>query len=224
MVDAVQPMKTGWWIYLRTQPDRDRLVAQGITVAGKHIPLHSEFRSNTQCSVKIVLKDLPLYMVDNSQVLDAMTDQCKVVSEVFCGTLWQDNQPTSIRNDDRFLYVLEGVVSTLPDTIMVAGMPAWLFKPRAMVTCKRCKQTGHIMRDSQCPAKAPAVMAESIELFRGGANPLSNLHLCPEGCEILDGQHDFLSIEQHYQFKRLCFIVCLMSLTEFWRQTTVLKQ
>ena len=188
-------MKTGWWIYLCTQPDRDHLVAQGITVVGKHILLHSEFRSNTQCSVKIVLKDLPLHMVDNSQVLDAMTDQCEVVSEVFYGTLWQDNQLTSIRNGDKFLYVLEGVVSTLPDTIMVAGMPAWLFKPRVMATCKRCKQIGHIARDSQCLAKAPAVMAESIEPFRGSANPLFNLHSCPEGCVIPDGQHDFPSAE-----------------------------
>ncbi len=48
-------------------------------------------------------------------------------------------------------------------------------------------------------------MAESIEPFRGSANPLSNLHSCPEGCVVLDGQHNFLSVEQHYQFKRLCF-------------------
>ncbi len=174
-------------------------------MAGKHIPLYSEFRSNTQCSVKIVLKDLPLHMLNNSQVLDAMMDQYEAVLEVFYGTLWQDNQLTSIRNGDRFFYVLEGVVSTLPDTIMVAGMPARLFKPRAMATCKRCKQTGHIARDSQCPAKAPAAMAESIEPFRGSANPLSNLHSCPEGCVIPDGQHDFPSAEQYYQFKRLCF-------------------
>ncbi len=26
-VDAVQPMKTGWWIYLHMQADHDRLVA-----------------------------------------------------------------------------------------------------------------------------------------------------------------------------------------------------
>lgn len=38
-IDAVQPMQTGWWIYLRTRLERDRLVAQGLVLMGKHIPL-----------------------------------------------------------------------------------------------------------------------------------------------------------------------------------------
>ena len=64
-VDAVQPMKSGWWIYFMNA-DRERLVSQGITVAGKHISLRSEFHSNVQWTVKVVVKDLPLHMVDNS--------------------------------------------------------------------------------------------------------------------------------------------------------------
>ena len=41
--------------------------------------------------------------------------------------------------------------------------------------------------------------------MRGGKHPLSNLHNCPEGCVIKDGQYDFNSSEQHYQFGRLYF-------------------
>ncbi len=40
-VDAVQPVRTGWWIYLCTHTDHAHLVAQGITLAGKYIPLRS---------------------------------------------------------------------------------------------------------------------------------------------------------------------------------------
>ncbi len=51
-VDAVQPMRSGWWIYLQTAFDREQLVSSGITLGGKHIPLRFEFRPQCQTSVK----------------------------------------------------------------------------------------------------------------------------------------------------------------------------
>ncbi len=39
VVDAVQPMRSGWWIYLKMKADQERLVQSGITVAGKYIQL-----------------------------------------------------------------------------------------------------------------------------------------------------------------------------------------
>ena len=59
------------------------------------------------------------------------------------------------------------------------------------------------MSDPKCVARAPVAMTESVEAFHGEANPLSNLHCCPEGCTIPDGQHDFPSVEHHYQFSHL---------------------
>ncbi len=115
-VDAVQPMKSGWWIYLYMNADRERLVSQGITVERKHIPLRSEFCSNVQQTVKVVVKDLPLHMVDNSQVLSVLSDICEVASEIHYGTLWHEGKPTSIRNGDHFFYVTEAVVNTLPES------------------------------------------------------------------------------------------------------------
>ncbi len=38
-VDAVQPMRNGWCIYICTMADRATLVNVGITLAGKYIPL-----------------------------------------------------------------------------------------------------------------------------------------------------------------------------------------
>ena len=56
-VDVVQPMKTGWWIYVRTQADRERLVAQGLTIAGKHIQLRSEMHVSQKRTVKVTVRD-----------------------------------------------------------------------------------------------------------------------------------------------------------------------
>ena len=65
VVDAIQPMKSGWWIYVQTNADHERLVMQGLTVAGKHIPLRSEFHTTRKRTVKIMIRDLPLHAVDN---------------------------------------------------------------------------------------------------------------------------------------------------------------
>ena len=43
-LDAVQPMKQGWYIYKRMLSDCTTLVERGLTVAGKFIPLRSELR------------------------------------------------------------------------------------------------------------------------------------------------------------------------------------
>ncbi len=87
-VDVVQPMRTGWWLYLCTHADRARLVAQGINLVGKHIPLHSEFRLAQRRSVKVTIWDLLLHEVDNEQVLEHMNTLCTVNSEIFYSTVW----------------------------------------------------------------------------------------------------------------------------------------
>ena len=42
VVDAIQPMCTGWCIYVQSIADRQTLIKKGITVAGKYIALRSE--------------------------------------------------------------------------------------------------------------------------------------------------------------------------------------
>ncbi len=80
---------------------------------------------------------------------------------------------------------------------------ARIFKPAALTVCKRCGNEGHRPNDDHCPAKATDIMAETVETFHGGKSQLSNLHICPEGCEIHDAGMTFLSSEHHYQFKKL---------------------
>ena len=64
-LDAVQPMHTGWYIYMCTQVDRDALIEKGVVVAGCHVHLHSELNPCQRDMVKITLKDLPLHSISN---------------------------------------------------------------------------------------------------------------------------------------------------------------
>ncbi len=55
-VDAVQPMRNGWQIYVKTEVDHAALIVGGIDIAGQHVSLESRQALNQ--SVKIVVKDL----------------------------------------------------------------------------------------------------------------------------------------------------------------------
>ncbi len=59
------------------------------------------------------------------------------------------------------------------------------------------------MLDPECPAKALPEISKSIDAFQGGKYQLSNLHKCPEGCVITDGNKVFPSSEHRYQFTKL---------------------
>ena len=68
-LDAVQPMHSGWFIYMRTQADRDLLIQRGLVVAGRHVTLHSEVTPRQRDVAKVTLKDLPLHSISNEEVL-----------------------------------------------------------------------------------------------------------------------------------------------------------
>ena len=82
VVDAVQPMKTGWNIYVQTFVDRQALINKGLMVAGKYVTLRSEYLAPHNKSVKVMIRDLPLHSVDNEEVLDTLKDICDVLSLV----------------------------------------------------------------------------------------------------------------------------------------------
>ncbi len=42
ILDVVQPMCSGWFIYMQIQADRDLLIQRGLVVAGRYVTLHSE--------------------------------------------------------------------------------------------------------------------------------------------------------------------------------------
>ncbi len=93
VIDAVQPMPNGWCIYLRTNADRLHLIETGLTLAGKYISLCSEsHQSPRKSTVKLMLKDLPLHTVSNTDMLENLQDFCKVQSEVNYSNVWHNGQ------------------------------------------------------------------------------------------------------------------------------------
>ncbi len=147
--------------------------------------------------------DLPLHTINNEQVLAALSQTHTVKSEVFYGTVWHEGLLTSIHNGDRYFYVSEETAAALPEKIEIGRVFGRIFKLVALSCCWYCQEVGHKAFDKTCPALALDGMQDNLELVHGGKHLLSNLHNCPEGCEIKDGHYDYSSSEQHYQFGQL---------------------
>ncbi len=138
-------------------------------------------------------KDLPLHSVENEDVLEALKDFCDIQSKVLYAYVWHNGHLINICNRDQFAYVLQQDISAVPDHIEIGSYRGWIFKPKAQTECKRCHQVGHRPLDSDCPARAPPEMLDTMQPFRGGKFPLSNLHRYPHGCKLIDGSQDFLT-------------------------------
>ena len=118
-VDAIQPMRTGWCIYVQSITDRQTLINKGIVVAGKYVALRSEYRSAQKKSVKIILKYLPLHSVGNEDVLESVKEYCEVLSMVNYSNIWHNGHITNICNGDRFVYIAATDLEKVPDQIDV---------------------------------------------------------------------------------------------------------
>ena len=99
-VDAVQPTKNGWQIYVKTEVDHTALLAAGLDLAGKHISLESHSFSTSSPTVKIVVKDLPLHEVTNEDVLEAVKQVAPVMLMIKYANIWIDGRHTHLRNGD----------------------------------------------------------------------------------------------------------------------------
>ena len=144
VLDAVQPMCTGWYIYMKTEADHETLVKKGITVAGKHIMLSSDMHTGQRQMVKITIKDLPLHSVSNQDVLDVVKAFCPPQSDVKYSNIWFNSKVISIHNGDHFLYMVQSDLSKLPEALEVGSAKAWVFKPMALTKCKRCNGEGQM--------------------------------------------------------------------------------
>ena len=124
-------MKTGWCIYLHTQLDRSCLIERGLTLAGQYA-----LRSSFKPSVKITLKDLPLDMVDNEEVLETVKTVASVLSPVNYSNVWFNGKMTNICNGDMFVYIEAKDVAQFPNKLQVGEHVAWVFKPPDKEVCK----------------------------------------------------------------------------------------
>ncbi len=181
-VDAVQPTRNGWQIYVKMEKDCTVLLATGLDLAGKHISLESRTLSAPVLNVKITVKDLPLHEVSNEAVLEAVKQIAPVASPVKYSNIWIDGHCTHLRNCDRFFYVAVEEVDKFPRSLLVGDIKARILKPVVYARCSRCDQRGHQPSDPECLALVPPEVQALTEAFCGLQNPLSNLYVCSEGC------------------------------------------
>ena len=79
-----------------------------------------------------------------------------------------------------------------------------VIKPVIYARCSRCGGQGHKASSEMCPALVPPELQASVKAFRGHQNPLSNLHICPEGCSWNNNDDlNFVSSEHEYQYEKL---------------------
>ena len=169
-VDGIQPMHSGWQIYIKTDKDQNALVSQGIQLAGKWISLQAPAREpgfNTNANAKIIVKNLLLNEISNDDVLHAVKSQVHIKSEVWYSNIWIDGKCTHLQNGDRFFYITDQVVSKFNKTFMVKGFQARIIKPASHNHCSWCKLTGHCPSSDLCLAKAPAEVQQTIQVFKG---------------------------------------------------------
>ncbi len=154
-VDVVQPMKSGWQIYVRMEADRLKLMSAGIKLAGKSIDLQAPVRDpNFMPNVKIILKDLPLNEVTNDWVLLTLKnlEGIEVQSPVRYSNIFVDGCCTHLQNGDRFVYITESSVAKIPTLLQVDDYKPWVIKPAVFNHCSRCQKIGHKASSLDCPA------------------------------------------------------------------------
>ncbi len=142
-LDAIQPMRTSWNIYMLTLLDHTHLIEKGIHLTGKFVLLHSKSQVGAQQLVKVTIKDLPLHSVGNEDVLEEVKKVCKVTSIVCYANLWYNGQATAIQNGDQYLYVEATSLDKMPEVLHVREYAGHIFKPAALSKCRRYGNLGH---------------------------------------------------------------------------------
>ena len=141
-VDAIQPIRNGWQIYMTTEADRALLMSKGLEIVGKSIDLQALVQDlNFNQNVKIILKDLLLNEVTNDRVLLALKkmEYVDVQSEVRYSNIYVNSPWTHLQNGDHFAYVTEASIPWLADTILVDDFTARIVKPTIYSRCSYCQ-------------------------------------------------------------------------------------
>ena len=124
-------------------------------------------------------------------------------SQVWYSNIYVDGHRTHLWNGDRFVYVMQESTSRLGKSVLINGYQARVIKQVALSRCFRCQQLGHKASSPDCPARATPEVQDSIQVFQGGTNPLSNLHVCPEGCTWMVEGIEYNSVEKEFQHNKL---------------------
>ena len=160
-VDAIQPMRNGWQIYVKIDTDRQKLLTTGLELAGKSIDLQAPiWDPNFSQNVKIILKDLPLNEVINERVLMTLKslEGVDVQSPVCYSNIFISSQRTHLRNGDWFVYIMEQSVSKLAKSLIIKDYPIIVIKPVIYSRCSCYQNIGHKANS----AHAPPEVSDSI--------------------------------------------------------------
>ncbi len=140
----------------------------------------------------------------NEDVLEAVKQVAPIILTIKYTNIWIDGRHTYLRNGDQFFYVAEEEVTKFSKSLLIWDIKARVIKPVVYTRCSRCDQQGHRSSSPDCPALAPPEVQESTEAFRGTSHPLSNLHVCPEGCTWTNEDDLVMKSSEHeYQFEKL---------------------
>ncbi len=176
-MDGVQPMRSGWQIYVKMEYDHTLLISRGIQLAGKWINLQALVWEPGFANAKIILKDLPINEVSNDEILKAVKQKVDIKSEVWYSNIWIDGKWTHLHNGDHFFYITERDVSQFDKVFQVCDFQAQVIKPASHNRCSCCQVVEHRPSSELCMAKVPPEVQQTVQVFWRKEDP-SPICLC----------------------------------------------
>ena len=173
---CVQETKNLWRIYCKNQTDRTTIIAQGISLQGKHVKVYGQNPYvtgtlnagllNTESEqvemIKVTIKDLYV-SVSNDEVMHFLTKilKLKVTSDIQTG-YYRDRRGglTSLENGDRILWIHPDQISKcpLPRNAYCGTRPVRIFHKGQFKSdgeCFNCFKTDH--QSKNCPNEKQCV-------------------------------------------------------------------
>ncbi len=178
----------------------------GLDLAGKLIDLQAPVHDpNFSQNVKIILKDLPLNEVTNERVLMTLKslDSVDVQSPVCYSNIFVNGQRTHLRNGDWFVYVTEQSVPKLVKSLIIEDFPTRVIK---LVIYSRCSCCQNSWTQSKLRGLSSLCSSRSLRFnssLQRGADPLLNLHVCPEECTWVTADTVYDSVEKELQHNKV---------------------
>ena len=205
-VDAAQPVRGIWRIYVKSREARVSLLSKNISIRGQNILLYDKNPQVTHANSpdekmeRITIKDIPL-SVDNSVIENFLKDRdgVELTSVIkYSKERTEEGTQTDYRNGDRYVFARHPIQPPLPRNLNIGSHRCRVYHETQEKRCRACKQEGHSFRDPMCLAYDPDV---NIQPFKSFEMILSNMHECPD-CPIYFEGDEFSCVEKIFQHKK----------------------
>lgn len=156
-ISGLQRVGGLWRIYLDNVEDKVKLMAEGVPLRGKTIPVlnTNPQRPDGENTIRVRVKNIPL-SADDNQITRTLTLRKADVISVSREKLRVNGRLTNCETGDRLVIIKANTLKEPLPSFMMFGM----FKARVIhggqkagnqteVNCSKCLQTGH--KFSQCP-------------------------------------------------------------------------